>query len=200
VHYLPAAGTKLGADAAVGYEYPERAYAGPLTHMGGAQCTSCHDPVASQHSFSIADTWDSRCGVCHADANGEPENVRLLHLADYDGDADPNESLREEIDGMAAALLVAMRGAAGPTGLCYDPAAYPYFFGDPDADGVCSATEANAANGFTGWTAELMRAAHNYQLSRKDPGAWAHNFEYIGQLLFDSTENLAGSGGSLTRP
>jgi hypothetical protein len=45
-----------------------------------------------------------------------------------------------------------------------------------------------------------MRAAHNYQLSRKDPGAWAHNFEYVGQLLFDSTENLAGSGGSLTRP
>jgi predicted CXXCH cytochrome family protein len=200
VHYLPAAGTKLGADAAVGYEYPERVYAGPLTHMGGAQCTSCHDPVASQHSFSIADTWDSRCGVCHADANGEPENVRLVHLADYDGDTDPNESLREEIDGMAAALLAAMRGVAGPTGLCYEPAAYPYFFSDPDADGVCSAAEAVAANGFSAWTAELMRAAHNYQLSRKDPGAWAHNFDYIGQLLFDSTENLAGSAGSLARP
>ena len=45
-----------------------------------------------------------------------------------------------------------------------------------------------------------MQAAHNFQLSRKDPGAWAHNFDYIAQLLFDSTENLAQSAGALTRP
>jgi predicted CXXCH cytochrome family protein len=200
VHYLPAAGTKLGSAAATGYEYPDRVYAGPLTHTGGAQCTSCHDPVASQHSFAIADTWDARCGLCHADANGNPESVRLVHLLDYDGDADVSESLRGEIDGMATALLAAMRASAGAPGLCYDPAAYPYFFTDPNGDGACSSEEAIAANAFTAWTAELMRAAHNYQLSRKDPGAWAHNFDYIGQLLFDSTENLAQSGGVMTRP
>ena len=57
-----------------------------------------------------------------------------------------------------------------------------------------------AANGFAAWTAELMRAAHNFQLSRKDPGAWAHNFAYMGQLLFDSTENLSPGNGSLIRP
>lgn len=45
-----------------------------------------------------------------------------------------------------------------------------------------------------------MRAAHNFQLSRKDPGAWAHNFAYMGQLLFDSTENLSPGNGSLIRP
>jgi hypothetical protein len=95
---------------------------------------------------------------------------------------------------------VAMRNAAGAPGLCYETTAYPYFFTDPNGDGVCSADEATPANAFTAWTAELMRAAHNYQLSRKDPGAWAHNFTYIGQLLFDSTANLAMSGGSMTRP
>ncbi len=200
VHYLPAAGTKLGAEAAIGYEYEGRVYAGALTHTGGAQCTSCHDPIASQHSFTIADTWNSRCDVCHADANGEPENVRLVHLADYDGDADVSESLRAEVDGMAEALLVAMRSAAGAPGLCYETTTYPYFFADPNGDGVCSVDEATSANAFAGWTAPLMRAAHNFQLSRKDPGAWAHNFEYIGQLLFDSTEDLALSAGSLTRP
>jgi predicted CXXCH cytochrome family protein len=200
VHYLPAAGTKLGSAAAIGYEYEARAYAGPLAHMGGAQCTSCHDPIASQHSFSIADTWDTRCKVCHADANGDPENVRLVHLADYDGDTVVSESLRAELDGMAGNLLVAMRTAAGPGGLCYETTAYPYFFADPNGDGVCSAEEATPAHAFTAWTAALMRAAHNFQLSRKDPGAWAHNFDYIGQLLFDSTENLALSGGSMTRP
>lgn len=112
VHYLPAAGTKLGAAAAVGYEYPDKMYAGALTHTGGAQCTSCHDPVASQHSFTIEDTWAARCSVCHADANGDPEKVRLRHLADYDGDGDVNESLRSEIDGMAA-LLAAMQTVPG---------------------------------------------------------------------------------------
>jgi predicted CXXCH cytochrome family protein len=200
VHYLPAAGTKLGASAAIGYEYPERVYAGPLAHTGGAQCTSCHDPVASQHSFSIDDTWDARCGVCHADANGNPENVRLMHLADYDGDTNVSESLREEIDGMALAVLAAMRIAAGAPGLCYEASAYPYFFADPSGDGVCSPEEATSANAFTAWTAELMRAAHNYQLSRKDPGAWVHNFDYMGQLLFDSAENLLQAPGALTRP
>ncbi len=145
-------------------------------------------------------TWDARCGVCHADANGNPENVRLVHPEDYDGDADVSESLRSEIDGMATALLGAMQSAAGPTGLCYDVAVYPYFFNDPNADGVCSTEEATSVNAFTLWTAELMRAAHNYQLSRKDPGAYAHNFDYIGQLLFDSTENLLQSVGSMTRP
>ena len=200
VHYLPAAGTLVGSEAAVGYEYDGRVYAGPLAHSGGSQCTSCHDPIASQHSFTVEDTWDARCSVCHADANGDPENVRLTHLEDYDGDGNANESLRAEIDGMAEVLLGAMRTAAGAPGLCYDASAYPYFFADPNGDGACSAGEAVAANGFTAWTADLMRAAHNFQLSRKEPGAWAHNFAYMGQLLFDSTENLAQSAGSLTRP
>lgn len=200
VHYLPAAGTLVGSEAAVGYEYDGRVYAGPLAHTGGAQCTSCHDPVASQHSFTVAATWDARCTVCHADANGDPENVRLTHLADYDGDGNANESLRAEIDGMAEVLLGAMRTAAGAPGLCYDASTYPYFFADSNGDGICAPDEAVSANGFTAWTADLMRAAHNFQLSRKDPGAWAHNFTYMGQLLFDSTENLAQDTRSLTRP
>lgn len=40
VHYLPAASVKLGAATKVGYEYSGKAYAGPLAHMGGVQCTS----------------------------------------------------------------------------------------------------------------------------------------------------------------
>ena len=38
-----------------------------------------------------------------------------------------------------------------------------------------------------------MKAAYNYQLSRKEPGAWAHNFDYVAQLLFDSVADLGGS-------
>ena len=45
-----------------------------------------------------------------------------------------------------------------------------------------------------------MKAAHNYQLSHKDPGSWAHNFDYVGQLLYDSVEDLGGLVTSLRRP
>ena len=35
-----------------------------------------------------------------------------------------------------------------------------------------------------------MKAAYNYQVSLKDPGAFAHGNKYIVQLLFDSLEDL----------
>lgn len=201
VHYLPAASTKAGASAAVGYQYTGKTYAGPLQHKGGTQCTSCHDPKASQHTFRVSDAWQTACRGCHADANGNPEAIRLVHTADYDGDANVAEPLRAELDGMATKVLAAMRSVAA--GLCYSSTAYPYFFRVTAADAnlICSPTDAVAANAFKAWTPALMKAAHNYQLSRKEPGAWAHNFDYVGQLLFDSVEDLrAGATDGLVRP
>jgi predicted CXXCH cytochrome family protein len=197
VHYLPAGSIKQGVQAHLGYEYDGATYAGPLAHTGGTQCTSCHDPVASKHTFRITDAWDARCKTCHADANGEPKLVRNKHRADYDGDGNITEPLADEIAGMAAKELATMqtRGA-----LCYGTGIYPYFFKDTDQNGSCSATEAVAANAFTTWTADLVKAAHNFQISRVEPGAWAHNFDYMGQLLYDSTVALRGDGAGMTRP
>ena len=201
VHYLAGGAVKLGAESKVGFEYPGKTYAGPLTHAGGVQCTSCHDPVASQHSFKVEDTWMTRCQTCHADANGRAEAVRITHSADYDGDGNVTESLHAEIDGMAARVLAAMR-AASP-GLCYGAGSYPYFFKNDPATGqpVCAPGEATSAARFTAWTPALMKAAHNFQITRTDPGAWAHNFEYVGQILYDSVEDLtAAPPVGLTRP
>jgi predicted CXXCH cytochrome family protein len=202
VHYLPAGSTKLGVQAHLGYEYDGATYAGPLTHPGGTQCTSCHDPVATKHTFAIDDAFDARCKTCHADANGNARAIRLRHKADYDGDANVTEPLADEIDGMATKLLGAMQAKAGPGSLCYGPGVYPYFFKDSDLDGkpFCSAAESVATNAFTAWTAELVKAAHNFQISRVEPGAWAHNFDYMAQLLFDSTVALKGDGAGMTRP
>jgi predicted CXXCH cytochrome family protein len=203
VHYAPAASVRQGAATAVGYEYEGRTYAGPLVHKGGVQCTSCHDAKASGHSFVIADAWDARCKTCHADANGVAAAVRDVHRADYDGDGRTNEPLSGELDGLADRLLatLAQQGKASG-GLCYSSAAFPYFFKDMDGDGqpLCAPAEAVAANRFTAWTPALMRAAHNYQLSRKDKGAWAHNFAYVAQLLYDSISDLGGDSRGLVRP
>lgn len=199
VHNLPAAGVREGTLTKIGYEYTFKTYAGRLTHVGGVQCTSCHDAAATNHTFLIADVWAQRCETCHADASRADE-VRLIHLADYDGDGNVTESLGAELDGMAARLMVAMRGATA-NGLCYEPLTYPYFFKDTDTNGTCSVSEAVAANAFAPFTPALLQASHNYQLSRKDPGAFAHNFEYVGQLLFDSVENITGATPTnLVRP
>jgi predicted CXXCH cytochrome family protein len=203
VHYLPAAATRQGSAAKVGYEYDGKSYAGPLKHTGGVQCTSCHDPVGSKHSFLIEDAWDSRCKSCHADANDKPEAIRLVRTQDYDGDGNGSESLAAELAGLGDRLLGAMNAAAAAGGgLCYAETAYPYFFKDVDRDGkpACSPADAISANRFTAWTPALMKAAHNYQLVHKDPGSWAHNFDYSAQLLYDSIEATGGAVTAIKRP
>ncbi len=199
VHYMPAAGTREGTLAKVGYEYPNKTYAGRLTHMGGVQCTSCHVPGTSNHTFRVADVWDTRCETCHADQSAA-EQIRNAHLLDYDGDGSTTETLKAEVEGMAARLLTAMRGVTS-NGICYNGDVNPYFFKDTDKNGTCSTTEAVSSNAFAPFTPALVKATHNYQLSKKDPGSWAHNFNYIGQLLFDSVEDLTGAAPTnMTRP
>ena len=104
------------------------------------------------------------------------------------------------IAGLGDLVLAALQTAAPAPGLCYAGESYPYFFVDTDSSGQCSPEEATRDNGFADWTPPLVRAAFNYQLSQKEPGAWAHNFDYIAQLLFDSAADLAGDGGAMTRP
>jgi hypothetical protein len=88
----------------------------------------------------------------------------------------------------------------GVAALCYDPGTYPYFFKDTNGDKQCSAAETVAANGFVAFTPALMKASFNYQFSRKEPGAWAHNFDYMAQLLYDGIADLGGNVANLTRP
>jgi hypothetical protein len=123
-------------------------------------------------------------------------------MDDYDGDGDTSERLRDEIGDLAGALLSRMQEVAmlDGGGLCYDSHSYPYFFTDTDGDGSCSADEASYSNAFDAWTPELVAAAHNFQISRTEPGAWAHNFDYMAQLLIDSIEDLGGDVSGLVRP
>jgi hypothetical protein len=93
-----------------------------------------------------------------------------------------------------------MQGAVAAPGPCYAAGAYPYFFKDTDGNKTCSAAEAVSTNGFAPWTPALVKAAFNYQISRVEPGAWAHNFSYVGQLLYDSVADLGGDVSKLTRP
>jgi predicted CXXCH cytochrome family protein len=196
VHYLAAAGIRNGDLSGVGYEYADHDYTGFLQHDSRTQCNGCHDAALSNHTFRIADLWDQVCTVCHSDQNG-PEEIRLVHLDDYDGDGSSNETLRAELQGLADLLLEAIVANAGAP-ICYADR-YPYFLGaGGDASGRCAPGE--SAGGFSNWTPELMRAAYNFQLHHTEPGAYAHNFEYMGQLLYDGVEELGGDLTGLVRP
>jgi len=77
--------------------------------------------------------------------------------------------------------------------IAYSDTAYPYFFIDTDADGTLSEEEAVYPNAFNAWTAPLAKAAYNFQVSKKDPGVYAHGGKYIIQLICDSITDLNGA-------
>jgi hypothetical protein len=197
VHGGPAAGVLYGSRTAVGYQYEGKSYAGKLSHQGGTRCTTCHDAAASKHTFRVRDVWQARCDVCHGDYD-EASEVRLTHLLDHDGDGDTRESLAGELETMARALLDALHAHSGTPPLCYSSRGFPYFHRDEDNSGpICDESEASASNRFTAWTPALLRAGHNYKLSQSDKGAYAHNFPYVAQLLYDSLEDLTGSAPAM---
>ena len=114
-------------------------------------------------------------------------------LVDYDGDGDLDEGIYYEVEGVRAVLLQAMQTYADEvagTAIAYSPDAYPYFFIDTNGNGEVDEPEANADNAFNAFTPRLLKAAYNYQVSIKDPGAFAHNGKYIIELLYDSAASL----------
>jgi hypothetical protein len=169
--------------------------------MGGDGCIDCHNPIDTDHSFRVEDNM-AYCIICHTD-DVVPSDIRSWpHDSDYDGDGDITETMRAELDGLAAALMTRMQQVAmsNATPLCYDEHVYPYFFNDTDGSGVCDGYEADYSNAFASWTPDLLGASFNYQLHIKEPGDWAHNFDYMAELLIDSTEALGGNISGFVRP
>jgi len=196
VHYLAAAATLFGSDAQVGYEYDGKQYSGKFPHsveFGNNNCTQCHTPRISQHTF-LPDDNISYCRGCHTGVT-DVEEIRVNSNEDYNGNGTVLESLHDELAGLSAALYAEIRAAADDNGtpIFYDANVYPYFFKDNGAG-------ANFGNRFTAWTPALLKASHNYQHSQKEPGAWAHNFAYIAQLVIDSIEDLGGDVSGFVRP
>ena len=197
IHQLPAAAVKAGATGHVGYEYTGKTYAPErFYHPGGEDCLDCHDPLVSEHTFRVAPNLPY-CITCHYFIT-ELADIRPFTLdEDYDGDGDALEPLAAELDGLSARVIEAMQTHAP---LCFVPDSYPYYWNDLDGDGVCDPSEQTTANRFVAWTAPLSKAAFNVQMQQNDPGAWAHNFSYMAELLVDSIDDLGGPTTGLIRP
>ena len=186
VHYFAAAATLYGSVAHGGYEYDGMIYDAKNTHVDGfATCTGCHDP----HTLEVK---VDKCAECH-EGVATVEDLKKIRMVssekDYDGDGNIEEGIAEEIAGLQEILMAEMQKyalAKGGAEIKYDAATYPYFMG---ADGKA----------YGSWTARLLKAAYNYQVSIKDPGAFAHGPKYIIELLNDSIADLGGDVSKLAR-
>jgi hypothetical protein len=186
VHYFAAGATRYGTQAKGAYEYDGQEYNGLFVKSEEATfgCTSCHDTHALEVKIE-------NCTECHegVEDRDDLQNIRVSEV-DFDGDGDATEGIAGEIATMHEALYEAMQayasGTAG-TGIVYDAHSYPYFFDE-------------AEERFSAWTPRLLQAAYNYQYAAKDPGAFAHNPEYVLQVLYDSLKDIGGDVSGMTRP
>lgn len=203
VHYFAAGASLFGGEAQGAYQYADMEYNGRNMHAEDAptMCTDCH----REHTGAVR---IGECEDCHAEVE-EAEDVRLIRmledvdLIDYDGDGNSEEPINEEITSMEEILLVAIQDYATNTagaGIIYHPTAYPYWFADLNGNGTLDADEANGGNSYKSWTPTLLRAAYNYQYAQKDPGDFAHNPDYIMQVLYDSLAAVGADVSAMTRP
>lgn len=191
IHYYAAAATQYGTLAKGGYEYAGKSYEAKFEHVEGFNtCNSCHNP----HTLEVE---LAKCQTCHTDVKAKADLIKIRmngSLMDYDGDGDKKEGVQSELLGLQEKLYTAVVAYSKIVGkgqsIAYSSAANPYFFIDTNGDGKADEKEAVSANRWTAWTARLLKAAYNYNVSKKDPGTFAHNGKYIIQLLYDSIEDL----------
>jgi len=194
VHYFAAGASRYGGEVQGGYEFAGKSYVGYFEHVDGFQsCTDCHDA----HELEVK---TDACFTCHAGAESV-DDIRMTEV-DYDGDGNVEEGVYYEIDALREALYAAIQDYAANAGapIIYDTHAYPYFFNDTDGDGAAGPGEAIFPNSYKSWTPNLLEAAYNLQYAYKDPGGFAHNSQYIVQILIDSIQAVGGSTSSFTRP
>lgn len=197
-HYFAAGATRYGGEAMGAYQYAGKEYLGYFEHdPEAANCADCHD-------IHTQEVKTDTCAECHEEVV-EPEDIQNIRytLVDYNGNGDDAEGVYFELQSMRDALYAVIQTYAADTvgkPILYVGDRYPYFFNDTNANGEADADEVNADNRFASWTPRLLRAAYNYQYSGKDPGAFAHNGQYVLQTVYDSIEDVGGDVAAMTRP
>jgi hypothetical protein len=196
-HYFAAGATLWGTEVQGAYEYDGRTYNSRFLHVPGYQtCNECH----GTHGLEVQ---VKECGTCHgANSEGELHDIRITDF-DFDGDGDISTGIAVEVMNVNQHLYAAIQAyALEVTGspIAFNAAFYPYWFIDTDENGHADPDESNPDNTYTSWTPRLLRAAYNYTWTLKDPGSYAHNGQYILQVLYDSLQDIGADVTGLIRP
>ncbi|HUJ26325.1 MAG TPA: hypothetical protein VLW85_09920, partial [Myxococcales bacterium] len=217
-HDIGVANRVYGADAHIGYEYAGKTYTHTKVHHGAAaSCVECHSPKGSRHSMEVADAVAAgTCASCHPGTSYTTWSAASRGLTTgpgYDGDV-TTQTLPDELVSFRRGLAQAMNAYARANGvtqsggnLCWSDANSAFRLEVGNTTGWCT----TATTSWTNLDPALARAGYNliFASVSSDPGAWAHNFSYVAQLLYDSAQDLSGgapvtyvNGGTftLTRP
>jgi hypothetical protein len=196
-HYFAAGATLMGGEVQGAYQYANQKYSGRTVHPDPMNnCIACHDTHTQELMLD-------KCATCHGAVKSVDDLKKWRKpddTVDYDGDGTA-EGYGEEVQGMSDALWAQIQAVATKNKypIAYDPNSYPYFFNDTNANGTADPEEAKSTNSYAYFTGKLLQAAYNYQWVQKDPGAFAHNFYYINQVLYDSIKDLGGNVGKMKR-
>lgn len=200
IHNLVAGATLYGTEVQGTYEYGGVDYAGRLQHVEAySSCPDCHN-------IHRQEVKAEECGLCHPEVATLEDLVRIRiqeNAVDFDGDGDTIEGIAGEIETMRDALYAAIQSYAvsvAGTPIVYQAHTSPYFFVDRNGNGAADPDELSDENRYSGWTPRLIRATYNYHYAVRDPGAFAHNPDYVLQVLHDSLEDLGGEVGGMVRP
>ncbi|MBE2270394.1 MAG: cytochrome c3 family protein [Anaerolinea sp.] len=191
IHYYAAAASLYGSEARGGYQYDGQIYQMRNNHVPGFDtCSDCHNPHSLEINVEL-------CADCHEDVESV-EDLQFIRmngsLSDYDGDEDINEGIAEEIAGLQEILYESIQTYAteiSGVGIVYESHSHPYWFIDGNGNGEVDEGEVSGDTRYNAFTANLLRAAYNYQVVAKDPGGYAHNPQYMIHLLYDSIESLS---------
>ncbi len=196
-HYFAAGATLFGTEAQGAYEFEGQTYNGRFLHVPGFQtCIECHDTHQLRPKVEA-------CGTCHGiESEEELHDIRMTDV-DFDGDGDTSTGIAVEVmnvnDALYAAIQVYAAEVAGSP-IAFNAGSYPYWFIDTNENGVADPDESNRDNSYASWTPSLLRAAYNYTWTLKDPGSFAHNGQYMLQVLYDTMQDIGGDVSGMTRP
>ena len=223
IHYFPSAAVLFGSEVSGGFEYGGKQYTGQkhfANHNGMFDtCIECHMGSKSKGQTDTPQTdWNhnvtwvdpANCVNCHGQDISQPDpgadpakfkfsGIRPASTPDYDGDNNRMESIKDEIKGLEAALYAQMQiyGFKINAPIVYDSHTYPYFFNDLNGNGKVDPGENIYPNGYK-FNARMLKAAYNFQLSKKEPNGFIHNSRYVAQLLVDSIIDLGGNTAPYT--
>lgn len=223
IHYFPSAAVLFGSEAGGGFEYGGKQYAGQkhfANHNGMFDtCIECHmgkhskgqiDTPETDWNHNVARVNPADCVYCHGQDVSQPypgadpakfkfTGIRPASIPDYDGDGNKMESIKDEITGLEGTLYTQMQAYGFKIGapIVYDSHTYPYFFNDLNGNGKVDPGENIYPNGYR-FNARMLKAAYNFQMSKKEPNGFIHNSRYVAQLLVDSIIDLGGNTAPYT--
>jgi hypothetical protein len=218
-HFFVAAGVMMGSNSNAAYQYSGQTYAttppfyntaagsiaaapGPHGSPHGANCTQCHSANGIVH-FQKVDTANTlvpppfpgftsshfpagyptagaACDSCHSTG---PYGRSL-------------EATRANIGALSAQLLTKLNAyltTNGKSAICFrsfDPSHNEFYLTTANGGGLCGATDTTKYNTFD---SKSLKASFNLALVLNDPGAFAHNGDYVTQALIDSINDLGGT-------